>query len=138
MTIHATRLIHADLDEVWETMTSRDGMRDFMLGADVETDWRVGHPITLRRETNGRRVVDRGEVRSFDPGRRLSYTHQTRALPGAHVVTIELSPRAGGTEVTVIQEPGEGLDPATDARNADLYRRTWTAMLEKLEQAVVQ
>jgi uncharacterized protein YndB with AHSA1/START domain len=134
--IHATRLIHADLDDVWETMTSRDGMKDFMMGADVETDWRVGHPITLRRESNGRRVVDRGEIRSFEPSRRLSYTHHTQALPGAHVVTIELAPRSGGTEVTVIQEAGEGLDPATDARNADRYRRTWSVMLENLEKAV--
>jgi len=112
-------------------------MKAYMMGADVETDWRVGGPIVMRGEYQGKAFEDRGEVRSFEPERRLSYTHATSGAPGqTHLVTIALSPRAGGTEVSVTQEPGQGADAAADEKNKATYEKTWASMLENLEKAV--
>jgi uncharacterized protein YndB with AHSA1/START domain len=136
-TAQASRVIPASEAEVWETLTSREGMKAYMMGADVEADWRVGGQIAMRGEYNGKRFEDRGEVRSFEPRRRLSYTHVSSAAPDqTHVVTIELTPREGGTEVTVTQAPSEGVDATADAKNKAQYEKTWAAMLESLEKAV--
>jgi uncharacterized protein YndB with AHSA1/START domain len=136
-TAQASRLIPAQPAEVWETLTSREGMKAYMMGADVDAEWRVGGQIAMRGEFNGKPFEDRGEVRSFEPRRRLSYTHTSSAAPGqTHVVTIELTPRGDQTEVTVTQAPGEGVDAAADEKNRAQYEKTWAAMLEGLEKAI--
>lgn len=130
-----SRLIPATSDKVWETLTSHEGMKAFMMGADVEADWRLGGKITLRGEYQGRRFEDHGEVRSFEPRRRLAYTHVSGSEPDQpHLVSFELSPVGEATRVTVTQT-AEGGDEARDARNLDLYEKTWAAMLENLERA---
>ncbi|HZZ36749.1 MAG TPA: SRPBCC domain-containing protein, partial [Caulobacteraceae bacterium] len=91
-TAQVSRVIPADAERVWKTLTSREGMKAYMLGADVDTDWKVGSPITMKGEFNGKPYEDKGEVRSFEPERRLSYTHVSSAAPDAeHLVTFELS-----------------------------------------------
>jgi uncharacterized protein YndB with AHSA1/START domain len=136
-TAKASRVIAAEPAEVWETLTSREGMKAYMMGAEVETDWRVGGPIAMRGEFKGKPYVDRGEVRSFEPRRRLSYTHTSSAAPDqTHVVTIELKPRKAGTEVTITQENADGAVKPTDLWHRAEYDQTWAAMLEKLEEAV--
>jgi uncharacterized protein YndB with AHSA1/START domain len=135
--VQASRVIPANEAEVWETLTSREGMKAYMMGADVEADWRVGGRIAMRGEFNGKPYEDHGEVRSFEPRSHLSYTHVSSAAPDqVHIVTIELRPREAGTEVTVTQAPGQGVDEAADARNRSRYEKTWAAMLEDLEKAV--
>jgi uncharacterized protein YndB with AHSA1/START domain len=136
-TAQASRIIPAEPAAVWETLTSREGMKAYMMGADVEADWRVGGKIAMRGEYNGKPYEDRGEVRSFEPRQHLSYTHTSSAAPDqTHVVTIELIPRTTGTEVTVTQAPGPGIDAEADAKNKAQYEKTWAAMLEDLERAV--
>lgn len=136
-TAQVSRLIPADSRAVWETLTSREGMKAYMLGADVETDWRVGGPIVMRGEYNGKAFEDRGEVRSYEPQRRLSYTHASGSPPGPeHLVTVELAPRDGGTEVTITQANTDGQVSAADRQHKADYEKTWAMMLEGLEKAV--
>jgi len=136
-TAQVSRVIPAERTEVWETLTSREGMKAYMMGADVETDWSVGGPITMHGEVGGKSFEDRGEVRSFLPERRLSYTHVSSAAPGStHLVTFELTPRNGGTEVTVIQENLDGHAGGSDFEHRAQYEKTWAKMLEGLEKAV--
>jgi len=134
----ASRMIPAEPDKVWETLTSRRGMKAYMMGADVETDWQVGGPITLHGKVKGKPYEDHGEVRSFLPKRRLSYTHTSGSAPDStHLVTFELSPRDGGTEVTVIQENLNGRVQPADLEHRGDYEKTWAMMLEGLEKAIV-
>jgi uncharacterized protein YndB with AHSA1/START domain len=136
-TAQVSRVIPAERTEVWETLTSREGMKAYMMGADVETDWSVGGPITMHGKVGGKTFEDHGEVRSFLPERRLSYTHISSAAPNAtHLVTFELTPRDGGTEVTVIQENLNGRASPSDAEHRAQYEKTWAKMLEGLEKAV--
>ena len=136
-TAQASRLIPAHPAAVWETLTSREGMKAYMMGADVDAEWRVGGAIVMRGEYNGKRFEDRGQVRSFVPRRRLSYTHTSSAAPDAtHLVTFELEPKGDQTEVTVIQENEDGAVRAADRDHRAEYEKTWAAMLEKLAGAV--
>jgi len=135
-TAQASRLIPAKADRVWETLTSREGMKAYMMGADVDTDWKVGSPITMRGEMNGKAYEDKGEVRSFEPGQRLAYTHQSGGQGTEHLVTVELAPKAGGTEVTITQANADGRVTDADREHKAQYEKTWSAMLESLEKAV--
>ena len=131
-----SRLIPAGPDRVWRTLTSRAGMKAYMMGAEVEADWRVGGQIRMHGEYQGKPFEDRGEVRSFEPEKKLAYTHESASAPGqAHLVTFELTPRGEGTEVTVTQAAANG-EHSDHAKNKAMYEKTWATMLEKLEQAV--
>jgi uncharacterized protein YndB with AHSA1/START domain len=132
-----SRTIPAPPERVWETLTSRDGMKAYMMGADVEADWRVGGQIRMHGQYQGKPFEDRGEVKSFEPARELAYTHESGSAPGqAHLVTFELQPRGDGTEVTVTQAAASGGDHPEHAKNKAMYEKTWATMLEALEKAV--
>jgi uncharacterized protein YndB with AHSA1/START domain len=137
-TARASRVIPANPAEVWETLTSREGMKAYMMGADVEAEWRVGGRIRMHGEVGGKAFDDVGEVRSFEPWKRLSYTHVSSAAPDeTHVVTVELQPRGDATEVIVTQENADGSVTRSDQAHRAQYDETWATMLEKLEQAVI-
>ena len=53
-----------------------------MFGAELETDWAEGSPITWSGEWEGKPYQDKGKVLEVDPGRRLVHTHFS-ALSGA-------------------------------------------------------
>ena len=136
MTAQASRLIPARPEEVWRTLTSRQGMKAYMMGADVETDWQVGHPIKMSGEHAGKRFEDLGEVRSFEPTRRFSYTHQSGGKGPVHLVTVELAPAGQSTEVTITQANADGSVTDADRQHRAEYERTWAMMLEVVEKAV--
>ncbi|HEX3365811.1 SRPBCC domain-containing protein [Phenylobacterium sp.] len=138
-TVKASRVIPANEAEVWETLTSREGMKAYMVGDDVEAVWCVGGSIVMRGKYEGKPFEDRGEVRSFEPWRRLSYTHTSWTAPDkTRVVTIELEPQARGTEVIITQENADGSVTEADERHQADYEKTWSNILEKLADAVAE
>jgi uncharacterized protein YndB with AHSA1/START domain len=76
-------------------------------------------------------------VRSFEPGKRFSYTHVSSAAPDAeHLVTFELEPKGEATEVVITQENTDGRVTDADREHKAQYERTWAMMLEGVEKAV--
>lgn len=117
---------------VWEVLTSKAGMKAYMMGADVEADWRPGGKLAIHGEYKGRRFEDHGEVRTFEPERQLAYTHVSGAQPDEpHLVRFELEAKDKGTKLTVTQEGGQ---PASSEQRA-IYEKTWETMLEALSEA---
>src|SRR3989442_10144144 len=47
------------------------------LGAEVETDWQVGSPITFKGDWEGKPYEDKGEILVFEPERKLAYSHRS-------------------------------------------------------------
>ena len=135
-TAQVSRTIPAKPDEVWETLTSKAGMKAWMMGADVTTDWKVGSPITMQGEYGGKPFTDTGEVRAFEPGRRFSYTHQSGGQGPLHLVTVELAPGGDTTEVTITQANADGSVSDADREHKAENEKTWAAMLEGVEKAV--
>src|SRR4029079_2484288 len=75
-TARATVEIHASRADVWRALTDPAEIKRYFMGdADVETDWKVGSPITFRGEWNGQAFEDKGEIVTFDPERELAYSH---------------------------------------------------------------
>jgi uncharacterized protein YndB with AHSA1/START domain len=62
-------------DKVFKALTDTEATARFWFGNAVTSDWKVGSPITFRR--NGELIVS-GKVLEFDPPRRLSYTFHSQ------------------------------------------------------------
>jgi uncharacterized protein YndB with AHSA1/START domain len=135
-TAQASRVIPAKPEKVWDTLTSKAGMKAYMMGADVETDWKVGSPITMKGQFGGKPFEDTGEVRSFEPGKGFSYTHQSGGKGPEHLVTVEITPKGDETEVIITQANADGSVTDADREHKAQYEKTWATMLEGVEKAV--
>lgn len=125
--------IDAPPDAVWAALTDPVRHGRVMFGAEVETDWQEGSPITWRGELQGRAFEDKGEILQAKAGRELKMTHFS-PLAGDpdepenyHVVDIELEPEGETTRVTLTQSN----NPTQDA--ADHSADNWAMMLKNLK-----
>ncbi len=67
--------ITAPADKVWAAITELALRKQWFFGVETETDWQTGSPIVHRGEWQGKPYEDKGEVKIFEPGRRLMHTH---------------------------------------------------------------
>jgi uncharacterized protein YndB with AHSA1/START domain len=123
--------IKASPDKVWRTITQKPGA--LFMGAQVDTDWQVGHPITMSGEYQGHAFKDTGEIRSFSPRQELSFTHvsggQTRN--GGNLVSLKLEPDGDASRVTLSQTP-IGASAITEETRRQ-FEQNWKQMLEALK-----
>jgi len=121
-------------DRVWTALTDPEQIRRFMMGAQVETDWRVGSPITWTGEYNGKAYEDKGEILEYVPGRRLAMTHFSPMSGAAdepanyHRVVYELEDLLNITHVTLTQDGNASEDEAEHSA------QNWTMMLQELKK----
>jgi uncharacterized protein YndB with AHSA1/START domain len=135
--IEVDTVVAANAETVWKAMT---GERSALFpGTEVETDWKVGHPITVRGDWQGKPFEDHGEIQNVDPGKELRFTHwsgkEGRHRPASyHSVRYRLEPEGNNTRVTLSQF-NEGDSPELDARTKAEFERNWTTMLEGLKKS---
>ena len=128
--------IEARPEQVWDALTDPDLIEKYMFGSRVETDWKVGSPITWKGEYEGKAYEDKGEVVAIEPGRRLEVTHFS-PLSGKddrpenyHRLVYELEERNGVTHVSLSQDN----NPSEEA--AEHSRANWEKMLAGLKRVV--
>jgi uncharacterized protein YndB with AHSA1/START domain len=140
LTAEAEVDIDASRSEVWGSLTDPEKIKEYYLGAEVETDWRVGSPITFKGEWDGKSYEDKGEILEVEPERKLAYSHwsPTGGKPDApenyHVVAITLDDQNGGTHVTLRQSNLEGGATGEDRANREHYEKNWKQMLSGLKK----
>lgn len=130
--------ISADPKTIWKAMTQKKSA--LFPGTEVDTDWAVGHPMTIRGEWQGKPFTDHGEIASYDEESELSFTHwsgnEGEERPDSyHRVRYRLEPSGGKTKVTLSQfNEGEktDLDPKTRAE----FEKNWKMMLDGLKKSV--
>ncbi len=132
----ATITITAYPQDVWAALVDPDAIRQYMFGTTVESEWRSGSPIVWKGEGQGRTYEDKGEILRLQPEKSLQYSHFSplSELPDEsgnyHTVTIDLSPEATGTRVTLTQDGSA----TADAR--DHSEENWNLMLSALKEYV--
>jgi uncharacterized protein YndB with AHSA1/START domain len=140
ITAEATTEINAASSEVWRSLTDPAKIKEYYLGAEVQTDWQVGSPITFKGEWNGKSFEDKGEILAFEPERKLAYSHwspmggKPDAPENYHVVEVTLTERAGTTHVTLHQSNLEGDVTDEDRANREDYEKNWKQMLDGLKK----
>ena len=132
----AATSIDAIQSEVWRALVTPDAIKQYMFGADVETDWREGSRITWKGEMKGKKYADKGVILKIDPEHILQYSHFS-PLSGKpdkpenyHIVTINLSESGNKSEVSLAQ------DNNADEKARKESEKNWTAMLAGLKKYV--
>jgi uncharacterized protein YndB with AHSA1/START domain len=135
--IEADTIVNADTQQVWRALTA--GKSAMFMGADVDTDWQEGSPISFTGEFKGKPYRDHGEIRKVETGRELAFTHfsplsgKADAEQNYNRVDVRLSPDGDNTRVSVRQTPLGGDKP--DEQTVAEYRRNWDVMLDGLKRA---
>jgi uncharacterized protein YndB with AHSA1/START domain len=128
--------IDAPIADVWNALVTPDEIRRYMFGTTVVADWREGGAIAWKGEVKGKTYEDKGEILTFEPQRRLRYTHYSplSGLPDTkdnyHTVSIELEQENEATRLTLTQD-----NNATEQAR-DHAEKNWSLMLDGLRQVV--
>ena len=118
----STITIDAPADRVWKVITDPAAVKEFMFGADLETDWTEGSPIAWRGEWEGMPYEDKGEILEVDPGRQLVHTHfsplggQEDKPENYHTLTWTLKDQDGATTLTLSQDNNANEDAAEHSK----------------------
>ena len=132
----ASVTVAASPQDVWDALVTPARIKEYMFGAEVDSQWRPGSPIRWKGEWQGRSYEDKGAILQASPGRLLQYTHFSplSGLPDTpdnyHTVTIELSGAESGTRVVLTQ------DNNLTAQALEHAERDWTTMLQGLKKHV--
>jgi uncharacterized protein YndB with AHSA1/START domain len=130
----ASILIDAPRQDVWKALVTPARIKEYMFGAEVESEWRAGSPILWKGNWQGKPYEDKGVIQRIEPGRVLQYTHYS-PLSGApdlpenyHTVTIALEDAERETRVTLEQ------DHNATAEAREHSEKMWQAMLAALKR----
>jgi uncharacterized protein YndB with AHSA1/START domain len=130
----ASVTINAPADRVWDTITKPALRKKWFFGVDTRTDWKVGSPIVHTGEWQGKPYTDKGVVKAFEPGKRLSHTHWSSmsgtadAPENYEMVTYTLRPKGSATEVVIAEE---NIATAEQKATSD---KLWAGALAELKK----
>ncbi|HEY8847045.1 MAG TPA: SRPBCC domain-containing protein [Candidatus Limnocylindrales bacterium] len=132
----STITIDAPPTTVWKALTTPATIKEWFLGVDTESDWKVGSPIVHRGEYQGKPYEDKGEITRFEPSRVFEHTHWSPASgkpdrPENHErVTWTLTDKGGSTQLDLT----ERNLPSEEAKETS--NKTWAMVLENLKKVV--
>jgi uncharacterized protein YndB with AHSA1/START domain len=127
-------MIDAPAKNVWSALTKPELVKQYLMGADVHTDWKVGSPLRYTGEYKGRPFEEKGIIKQIEPGRLLQATHFS-ATSGKEdtpenyaLVTYELEETGDHTLVTVSQ------DNIKDEKGVEGSKENWKGVLVGLKE----
>ena len=133
---HASVEVEATAEQVWSALTSPELVSQYMFGAEVVSDWKVGGPLVYRGEWEGAPFEDKGTILAIEPARllRATYFSPSTGLPDAPenyaTVTYELAEADGRTRLEVSQDGNASVEAATVAEG------NWAMTLAGLKAVV--
>lgn len=130
----ASITVAAPREQVWKALTDPGLIKEYFLGTNVETTWRVGDPITYSGEYNGKAYEDKGTILAFEPLQLLKTTHYSPSsgLPDSpgnyHTVEYSLADADEGTSVTISQGNNKSEEEVEHSA------ATWRVVLQNLKE----
>jgi len=115
-------MIDAGPERVWDVITDPAAVKEFMFGATLQTDWRVGSPITWQGEWEGKPFQDKGRILEVEPGRKLVYTHfsplsgQEDTPENYHTLEWTLEDQGGATKLSLSQDNNPSEEAAAHSK----------------------
>ena len=133
--------VNAPPAAVWKALTNASSLKQFFFGSDIVTDWGIGSPIRFRGNWKGKPYEDKGTIQSFDVDGRLAFTHWSPLSKledkpeNHHIVSFDLRPTNGSTEVVLTQINQNDNEPLTP-ENRQEYAKNWAMVLDGLKKTV--
>jgi uncharacterized protein YndB with AHSA1/START domain len=133
---NATISIGATRGKVWAALVTPAAIKQYMFGADVESDWHTGSEIKWKGEVKGKKYEDKGVILKFEPDQTLQYSHfsplsgKPDRAENYHTVSIDLAGTGNETEVSLSQ------DNNADETSRNESAKNWGTMLEGLKKYV--
>lgn len=128
--------VHAPPTKVWAALTKPELVKQYMMGADVASDWKVGSPLVYTGSYQGKTFKEKGVIKQIEPNKLLQATHFSESSgkedkpENYALVTWELHEKDGATVVTVSQ------DNIADEKGVEGSKRNWTGVLQGLKKTV--
>jgi uncharacterized protein YndB with AHSA1/START domain len=135
-TVRTSIRINAAPEKVWTALTTPALIKQWFLGVDTQTDWKVGSPIVHRGEWQGKPYEAKGKIIAFEPGRILAHDHWSKlsGLPDTpenhQIVRYGLIPDGQGSLLALTEEN------IPDKEKRDLSEKTWNQVLANLKTLV--
>jgi uncharacterized protein YndB with AHSA1/START domain len=128
--------IHASSKKVWDALTKPELIKQYLMGADAKSDWKVGSPLVYTGEYQGKPYEEKGIIKKLEPGKVLQATHFS-SMSGKEdkpenyaLVTYELHEKDGATVLSVSQ------DGIANAKGVETSKTNWAGVLEGLKKTV--
>ncbi len=128
--------INASTHDVWDALINPVKVKQYMFGADVESDFKPDSKISFTGEWEGKPFEERGYVLNVEKGKLLRYNTFNPAsdkldiAENYHTITIELKEAGNKTEVTLSQDNNESEEMRVHSQ------KNWEMVLEKLKNVV--
>jgi uncharacterized protein YndB with AHSA1/START domain len=126
--------INAPAKRVWAALTEPAMVREYLYGAEIKSDWKVGSPITYKGEWKGKPYEDKGTILAVEPERLLKVTHYSplSGLPDVpenyHEVTYAIAEADGKSTLSITQANNR------DQNEVDESTKTWGMILENIKK----
>ena len=130
----ATVTINAPAAQVWEALTNPKLIKQYLFGADVISDWKVGSRIIYKGEWQGKEYEDGGTILQLVPEKIFQSTYWS-SMSGTEdkpenyaTVTYELAKKDGGTLLSLTQD---NCKTEEQKRHSE---ENWSIVLEGLKK----
>jgi uncharacterized protein YndB with AHSA1/START domain len=136
-------------EKLWKALTDGDWSVKYWFGFRIQTDWKVGSPISILAskhiELEGVSAEEcegvTGKVLAYEPLKKLSYTFGSNGdkpeikakRQGASIVTYELKPMGPMVRLRLIHENLLPEDIAADPDRWQGVNNGWSAILSSLK-----
>jgi len=102
--------IDATPAKVWQALTDKELIRQYMFGTETTCDWQKGSKLTYTGEYEGHKYNDGGEILEIEPEKILKHSYWS-SMSGVEdipenyaIVTYSITTGDNGTTLTVEQE----------------------------------
>ncbi len=121
------------IDEAWKVLVNPEIVEKYMLGSQQLSDWQKGSSIIWKKDFNGRKFEDKGEILEITPPKSLQYTHYspTSGNPDApenyQTVSVALGENAKGTTIEL------SSDNNASEKEKEMTEKIWAYYLQGLK-----
>ncbi len=129
--------INAPVSEVWEALVNPELVRQYLFGTEVDTDWKVGSPITYKGTWEGKSFEDKGTILEIESEALLVSTYWSAfsGLPDApeyyQTVRYELKPDDSTRTIMTVTQ-----DNIQSEEDVSRYEQNWIMTLEAIKRVV--
>ena len=130
--------INATTDKVWEALTTPETIKKYFFDTDAISDWKVGSPLIVKGEWEGKKYEDKGTILENIPGKTFQYDYWS-SMSGIEdkqenylIITYSLEKKDDGTDLTITQENIQ--DEKTKVHSEQNWTKVITDLKNLLEE----